>query len=53
MVCPEASWLRSQKVYSMFNSVEFFSGRFSTLGGNNSNRAARSKSEELVLVMRS
>ena len=30
-----------------------FSGRFSTLGGNNSNRAARSKSEELVLVMRS
>ena len=29
------------------------SGRFSTLGGNNSNRAARSKSEELVLVMRS
>ena len=30
-----------------------FSGRFSTLGGNKSNRAARSKSEELVLVMRS
>ena len=28
-------------------------GRFSTLGGNNLNRAARSKSEELVLVMRS
>lgn len=28
-------------------------GRFSTLGGNNANRAARSKSEELILVMRS
>ena len=28
-------------------------GRFSTLGGNNTNRSARSKSEELVLVMRS
>ena len=28
-------------------------GRFSTLGGNNRNRSARSKSEELVLVMRS
>ena len=28
-------------------------GRFSTLGGNNSHRAARSKSEELVLVMQS
>lgn len=31
---------------------QVFSSRFSTLGGNNSNRAARSKSEELVLVMR-
>ena len=28
------------------------SGRFSTLGGNNLNRAARSNSEELVLVMK-
>ncbi len=28
-------------------------GRFSTLGGNNTNRSARAKSEELVLVMRS
>ena len=28
-------------------------GRFSTLGGNNSNRAARSRFDELVLVMRS
>ena len=28
-------------------------GRFSTLGGNNRNRSARSASEELVLVMRS
>ena len=28
------------------------SGQFSTLGGNNSNRLARSRSEELVLVMR-
>ena len=28
------------------------SGRFSTLGGNNSNRAARSKSEEMVLVLK-
>ena len=27
-------------------------GRFSTLGGNNTNRSARSRSEELVLVMR-
>ena len=28
-------------------------GRFSTLGGNNTNRSARSRSEELVLLMRS
>lgn len=28
-------------------------GRFSTLGGNNTNRSARTESEELVLVMRS
>ena len=28
------------------------SGRFSTLGGNNNNRSARSKAEELVFVMR-
>ena len=28
-------------------------GRFSTLGGNNTNRSARSQSEELVLLMRS
>ena len=28
-------------------------GQFSTLGGNNTNRVARSKSEELVLLMRS
>ena len=28
-------------------------GRFSTLGGNNTNRAARSTAEELILVMRS
>ena len=32
---------------------QVFSSRFSTLGGNNSNRAARLKSEELVLVLRS
>ena len=28
-------------------------GKFSTLGGNNTNRSARAKSEELVLLMRS
>ena len=28
-------------------------GRFSTLGGNNTNRSARARSEELVLLMRS
>ena len=28
-------------------------GRFSTLGGNNTNRSARSESEELILLMRS
>ena len=39
---------------NLFNVEEHrVQGRFSTLGGNNMNRLARSKSEELVLVMRS
>ena len=38
---------------SLFNVKEHrITGRFSTLGGNNSNRSARTKSDELVLVMK-